>query len=293
VQFVWQTTGGAQPFVNPHPIAIDPHGTLWVTDARGQFQLFDLDGTYLETWGTPGSGDGQFNFVRPNGDAYGGVAFGQDGALYVVDTGNLRVQKFDRDRTFVASWGGQGSGDGQFLDPLSIAIDGQGMLYVLDDLRDDVQVFDGDGVYLRKFRVHEALGLTAGQSNSCNQLTVDGAGNVYVTSFLYTSALKFDPSGAFVGQIGEFGSGVGQFQQPDGIAVDPAGNLFVTDANAGRVEVFAPDGTALAQWGSPGTGTGQFSAPAGVAVRGPNVYVAEYSGNRVQKFRLLPPLGPA
>jgi hypothetical protein len=139
IAFLWAAMGDPSHLLYlPDAIALDPHGTLWVTDAHGHFQLFAPDGTYLETWGTPGAGDGQFNFVRPGGNNYGGVAFAQDGSFDVVDTGNLRVQQFDKDRHFVQAWGGQGTGEGQFREPLSIAIDGQGQLYVLDDLRDDV-----------------------------------------------------------------------------------------------------------------------------------------------------------
>lgn len=288
---VWTTTGDPNsPLREPDDIVIDPHGTLWVTHAPGQFQLFDLDGTYLETWGTPGSGDGQFNFVRPNGDNYGGVAFGHDGSIYVVDTGNLRVQKFDRDRNFVASWGTKGTGDGQFLDPLSIAIDGQGLLYVLDDLRDDVQVFDGSGAFVRKFRVHDSFGSPSGLENSSNLINVDGAGNVYVTSVLRSSVLKFDPSGKLLAEIGGPGNGDGQFGQPVDVAIDSTGDLFVSDVATNRVEVFDAGGHFIMQWGHAGQSEGEITGPAGVAVRGRNAYVAEYGGNRVQKFRLTGPL---
>jgi DNA-binding beta-propeller fold protein YncE len=291
IAFQWAAMGDPNHLLYlPLAIALDPHGTLWATDAYGQFQLFAPDGTYLETWGTPGTGDGQFNFVRPGGDSYGGVAFAPDGSFDVVDTGNLRVQQFDKDRHFVKAWGGQGTGEGQFREPLSIAIDGQDQLYVLDDLRDDVQVFDGHGAWVRTFRVHAAFGLRPNQKNSSNQLALDGAGNVYVTSVLRSSVLKFSPRGTLLAEIGGPGTGDGRFGQPIAVAVDGHGNLFVSDGPNYRIEVFAPDGTYVMQWGSDGVGPGQFIVPAGIAVRGPDVYVADYLDGRVQKFRLTGPL---
>lgn len=278
------------PVSVPHASGLAPHGTLWVTDAPGRFQLIDLDGTYLEMWGTPGTGDGQFDFTRSNGDAgVGGIAFGQDGLIYVVDTGNRRVQKFDQNRQFVSAWGTNGTGDGEFLDPLSIAIDGQGLLNVLDDLRDDVQVFDGSGAFVRKFRVHASFGSPAELENSSNLIDVDGAGNVYVTSVLRSSVLKFDPSGGLLAEIGGPGSGDGQFGQPVDVAIDGDGNVFVSDYGGNRMEVFAADGRFLGQWGHFGQAEGELMGPAGVALRGRNVYVAEYGGNRIQKFKFTGP----
>src|SRR5688500_14654777 len=82
-----------------------PPGNLWVADGNhDRFQILAPDGTHLETWGTQGSGKGQFEFTAPEsgfGVGYGDVAFDGAGNLYVVDTGNHRVQKFAPDRAFL------------------------------------------------------------------------------------------------------------------------------------------------------------------------------------------------
>ena len=67
-------------------------------------------------WGTIGSGNGQFNYP-------GGVAVDTAGSVYVTDSLNHRVQKFDSAGTFVTSWGSAGTGDGQFDSPTGIAIE--------------------------------------------------------------------------------------------------------------------------------------------------------------------------
>ena len=127
-------------------------GNVWVADGvNDRFQIIAPDGTYRETWGTPGSGDGQFDFLsthRPMVVAYGDIAFDADGNLYVADTGNFRVQKFAPDRTFLRSWGSKGTEDGQFFAPSSIAIGTDGMVYVSDETRADVQMFTTEGHYL-------------------------------------------------------------------------------------------------------------------------------------------------
>ena len=156
VEVIWQTNGDLDaPLTDPFQLAIDPDGNLWVADGQSsRFLIFAPDGTFLETWGTPGSGDGQFNFVSEQSDPTGAVAFDLAGNLYVLDPGNHRVQKFASDRTFLTSWGSEGNGDGQFGHPYDIATDADGRVYVIDDVRDDIQVFASDGRYRSTIASH-------------------------------------------------------------------------------------------------------------------------------------------
>lgn len=75
---------------------------------------------------------------------------------------------------------------------------------------------------------------------------------------------------------------------------DAAGNVYVSDVGNDRIQVFRPDGTYLAAWGGTGSADGQFHTPESVAV-GPEgaAYVVDLGNRRLQRFRLLPPLGPA
>src|SRR4030042_1741132 len=65
---------------------------------------------FVTKWGSPGSGDGQFNYPA-------GVAVDSSGNVYVADLGNHRIQKFDSSGGFITKWGSSGSGDGQFNYP--------------------------------------------------------------------------------------------------------------------------------------------------------------------------------
>jgi hypothetical protein len=97
VEFLWETSGGPDsPLGNPAHLAIAPDGSIWVVDAdNNQFQIFAPDGSFLETWGTSGSGDGEFDFTTIGWGGYheAGIAFAPDGTVYVTDAGK-RVQAF-------------------------------------------------------------------------------------------------------------------------------------------------------------------------------------------------------
>lgn len=85
-------------------------------------------------WGSSGSGEGQF-------DSPFGVAVDGSGNVYVVDTYNHRIQKFDTYGAFLAKWGSQGSGDGQFDGPVGVAVDSSGNVYVTDTGNSRIQKF--------------------------------------------------------------------------------------------------------------------------------------------------------
>jgi tripartite motif-containing protein 71 len=84
-------------------------------------------------WGSEGAGDGQFN-------SPGGGDVDTSGNVYVADSGNNRVQKFDSNSNFITEWGTKGSNEGQFLQPLGVAVDSVGNVYVVDSGNSRIQV---------------------------------------------------------------------------------------------------------------------------------------------------------
>lgn len=61
--------------------------------------------------------------------------------MYVSDTGNQRIQKFDREGNFLTQWGGFGNGDGQFNFPYGITVDTHDNVFVVDSGNMRVQQF--------------------------------------------------------------------------------------------------------------------------------------------------------
>jgi len=107
-------------------MAVDGSGNVYITDpGNSRIQEFSSAGTFVKKWGSPGTGDGQFD--HPDD-----VTIDADGNLYVVDKGNNRIQKFTGTGNFLTKWGSPGSGNGEFSSPVGLAIDISGNIYVAD-----------------------------------------------------------------------------------------------------------------------------------------------------------------
>jgi DNA-binding beta-propeller fold protein YncE len=238
--------------------------------------------------GSHGEGDGQFS------NAWG-VAVDESGNIYVTDTGNDRVQKFNSSGQFIAKWGSRGSENGQFDAPRGIAVDGVGNVYVTDSYNNRIQKFSSTGTYLTQWG---NKGSGNGQFKEPFGVAVDGSGNVYVADSDNHRVQKFSSLGVFqakwgIWSLGHNDSNIPDFGSPCGIAVNIDGNVYVLDTGNRRIQKF--DGNSseyygkaipLAKWGTQGSGDGQFNAPFGVAVDGSgNVYVADTDNDRVQKFK--------
>ncbi|MTJ49860.1 DUF4347 domain-containing protein [Dolichospermum sp. UHCC 0259] len=185
--------------------------------------------------------------------------------------------------------GSSGTGDGQFLDPRAIAVDSQGRIYVGDSHRSDIQVFDKNGNFIRKFG---SQGTGDGQflAPSNMFIAVDSNDNIYAVDQEADRVQVFDKDGKFLRKFGSSGTGDGQFVNIIGMGIDQQNNVYVLDNTRKDVQVFKSSGNFLRKFGSPGTENGQFERPVSIALDPKNnVYVTQhYSinvfGSSVQEF---------
>ncbi len=103
-------------------------GALYVADETGdEVQALPLEGgNFLSRWGKKGTGNSEF--IKPSQVAC--EPAGND--VYVVDSGNGRVQEFNKFGIFLTKFGTTGSGEGNFSAPAGIAVGSGGMVYVGD-----------------------------------------------------------------------------------------------------------------------------------------------------------------
>jgi DNA-binding beta-propeller fold protein YncE len=219
------------------------------------------------------------------------VAIRDDGVMFVVNRSNptqgppggLRIGIVTIDEKFLGDFGSHGTDDGQFYWMTAITLDRHENIYIADEYRHDVQVFDRDGTFIRKWG---SFGTAPGQFNRPSGLAVSDDETVFVVDHLNQRVQRLTPTGEVIGAWGSQGTGPGQFDLPWGIAVDSQGDVYVADWRNDRVQKLSPDGEHIATYGSHGAGDGQLTRPSGVDVDDDgNVYVADWGNDRVQVFR--------
>jgi DNA-binding beta-propeller fold protein YncE len=217
-----------------------------------------------------------------------GIALDKDGHIYVADTDNHSIQKFDRDGTFLARWGGEaGSQDGQYYYPRGLTIGSNGEVYVSDSGNNRIQKLDADGNPMKAWGKFGFAwrGADMGKFDVPWGVATDQEGNLYVSDTSNARIQKFKSDGTPLLKWGRDGSYDGAFFFPRGVAVDFVGNIYVTDEGNSRIQKFDARGSFLAKWGKEGSGPGQFKAPWGVACdKLGNVYVVDSGNHRIQKF---------
>ncbi len=231
---------------------------------------------FMATWGSNGTGDGQFGTPA-------GVETDQFGNLYVADSEQNRIQKFNPSGEYLDQWDGSASGNGTFNLPAGLTFTPDGSIYVLETYGSRrVMKFDSNWNYLSQWG---GTGSGNGKFNSPSGITSDSLGNIYILDAGNRRVQKFDSDGTYITKWGSNGSGNGQFFIPQGIATDSDDNIYVADTYNDRVQKFDSDGAYITKWGSNGSGNGQFNQPFGIEIDSQgNVNVADIGNSRIQKF---------
>ncbi len=194
---------------------------------------------------------------------------------------------FSSSGTYLSNFGSEGSGNGQFYNIYSLAINQTtGNVYVTDGDGDNrVEEFKSDGSYIAQWG---STGTGNGQFQSPSGIGINQTtGNVYVSDLTNDNVQEFSSTGSYTTQWGDLGSGNGQFNSPYYLTVNQAnGNVYVADTSNNRVEVFSSSGTYISQFGSSGGSNGQFNIPYGIDINPSNsdVYVADGNNYRIQEF---------
>jgi hypothetical protein len=278
------------------------------------------DLTFLNSFGSSGTGNGQFQDpggigVSSSGTVYvadnvndrveifnatgtfissfnstsaglfnnlGQLAVSPSGTVAVADFGNNRVDLFNPNGVFQSSFGTAGAGNGQFDGPDGITYTSSGTIYVTDALNSRVETFSSSGVFESTFG---SAGAGNGQLNTPIGVGVSSSGTVYISDFGNNRVETFTSAGVFQSIIATSGSGIGQVSSPCDAAVSSSGMVYIVDESNSRIEIFNPSNTLESTFGGLGSGDGQFNFPTGVAVNSLGmVYVTDQVNSRVERL---------
>ena len=256
-------------------IALDYEGNLYITDYRNhRVQKLSSNGEFITTWGKYGTEDGNFQFPR-------GIAV-EGGYVYVGDS--RRIQKFTTDGEFVSAWRSNEYGENTyFQEPMSIAVDSDGYLYVLDGNRDSIQKFSSEGAFIDEFGKE-----LSGEKDLWNAQDIElgNDGTIYVAKDRKNTILVFDALGNIIHVWESPGIHEEAVGSPGAIALSPDGNLYITDEENHRIQILNSQGKPIGVWGSNGNKEGYFNRPQALTVdENGNVLVCDTENHRIQKFR--------
>ncbi len=144
------------PFNHPADVCVAPSRELYVADGYGNSSVhrFSAAGDYIGSFGSPGSGPGQFRVPHS-------ISVSRDGRVYVADRENNRVQVFTPEGEFQAEWT-------DFKCPMGVHIDADQVVYVTDQIP-RVSIYTLDGELLSRGRTFEGA----------HQVYTDSEGSIY------------------------------------------------------------------------------------------------------------------
>ena len=254
-----------------HSVRVDKEDNIWAVDKGSDMVVkFNPEGRVVMVFGRKQEAsdedtaplkhpkpplpaeDGRFRQVTD-------VTWDPQGNIYISDGYiNSRVAKADRNGNWLMSWGDRGNKPGQFNTPHNIAADAQGHIYVADRFNRRIQVFDGDGHFLRQITI---------------DVPFDHHARPAIGNMVNPDAKE-----------GTFAPGA-----PWTVCITPPPNqvLFTSDAYPGRLYKLSLDGKVLGVLGESGKQPKQFGWIHEIACPSEHeVWVAELLNWRVQKLLL-------
>lgn len=219
-------------FTLPHGMRIDAEDNIWATDIGSHIVVkMDPRGRIVMVLGVKGRASewhqaGHLRcFDEPND-----VAFGPAGEIYVTQghgKGESRVIKFDADGNFIRTWGGEGTGPGQFNVPHSVMTDTRGRVHVADRSNQRIQVFDADGNFLRE---------TRHPGTPCGLCLCHDRAHIMMAHGHTGKIMKLDLEGNVLGATGGQGKGPNRYGEAHYLALDAREDIYVADTLNWRVQ---------------------------------------------------------
>jgi DNA-binding beta-propeller fold protein YncE len=277
---------GSGSKTQPSGVGSDAFGRIYVADAAFHRLLrYEPSGAWLGEAGALGSGEGQLR--RPGAVAALGTL-----SMALLDRENRRVESYDlygrRQGTLIELESDALSNELGRIDPIDLAADRGGSIYVADTDRDRVLVFDFSGRFARELG---GFGARPGSFRGLAGIAVGSRGEVVVTERVNGRLQRLDPTGRV---LAAWPLEVRPSRSALPVAADDSGHIAVADESTGRLVVFSTTGGVLARF------TGLDGPRALAFHRDGTLLVAEAGAAQVRRLKLtarpgrpLPPAGGA
>lgn len=246
-------TLNTRPLAQPAALALDPDGNLYIADTGNHRVLkCDLQGRLLREVGGFGFDAAQFD--RPV-DVWAGN--GLD--VIVADYNNHRLQRFDRDLNFIASYPGAEAQEQslQFGYPAAVALSPQGELFVADHEFKRLLRFDVFGKPKASFG---DFNWGEGGLLQPAKILISRAGEIFVSDSVRRAIMTYDAFGNFVGALG-----AGLLDRPCGMA-EWHGLMWVVDRGRQCIAGLRRSGELVFEFGRPDSAAPSLRAPVALAL---------------------------
>ena len=146
LQTVGACGSGPLQFRQPVGLAVHPHThKVYVTEFKNhRVHVLNSDLTYSSSFGSKGSGNGEFNHPRD-------ISTDSHGNVYVADSDNHRIQVFTAEGVYLRQFGKKGGGEGELHEPAGIVVDSHNLVYINEMGNHCVSIFSADGHFIKSF----------------------------------------------------------------------------------------------------------------------------------------------